>query len=190
MAFALGQSVVVDGIRGHVIEKLLKHTAVVERNGRKKTVPLSMVEPDDGPALPVEKTEPAKEVQTEQQSLPLDAEEKPASKRRSKKEAAPAPAAAAAAPASDDKDEGPVTHETAAKKEKPVKKITSGKDVCAFMSGIDNFNDLEKAVRAHKLFPSINKEAFKRAVEQKKTVGYGLLRMRIGNMLRAAERRV
>jgi hypothetical protein len=174
--FALGQKVVVEDQNG-VIEKIMKSSAKVNFDGKVRIVPFSLIE-DDG-------------------SSPAPAA--PAASRRREAPAAPAkPAAGKAAPAPAKKQKGYTIPQEDLDEANEVDKSEPGApeekkhyenrndNTAKFLSEFDDPVKMYNAVMRHEAHAFLNKDAMANLKPQLSKINTGLVRMRLGNMLRSA----
>jgi len=73
-------------------------------------------------------------------------------------------------------------------KSAPVSKsrVTVQDEVTKFLSKFDSAYPMVTAIRKSKYFATINRKSFDKTTKETKTLAFGLLRMRMGNLLRGA----
>lgn len=67
-----------------------------------------------------------------------------------------------------------------------VRRETVQDEVTRFLNKCDGHRDMIAKVKKSKYFANINQKAFSRTAKEANKIQYGLLRMRIGNLLRGA----
>lgn len=195
MNIEVGQTISIDGENGFTVVKIMKMTVKAEKDGVTKVYPIAMIDDASRGAGAVEDNETTTDcgevasmdgVSVQQQELPL---QNVPTKRRKKPETI-ATENPNEETAEDAGQESPLTSndvDGVAVVKKPRKPAVND-SVTVALAGADTASKVEKAARTHSSFPFINKVAFKRAIAEKGNLQLGLLRMRVGNMLRAAVR--
>ena len=168
MAYEVGQKVTVDGVKGFTIVKVMKSSAKVKSSQGKTSIkPFAFIEAEKGSA-PAKKSAPSRK-----RSAPP---EKKSSSRKRPSYTAP-----------DDEqgeDDDSVADEVSGAPAKKRETVDDG--VTSVLAKVDTPTKMIDAVKKHKAYKHINTEAFKRVVSQKNELGIGLIRMRLGNLLRGA----
>lgn len=194
--FAVGQKVKINDEGGYVIVKLMTQTAKVEKDGKTSIKPLVMLESNgvnqDGgnsermnqpkidapksrrrPANGTPKVEKPKEKSKAPKAKKSKAE-KPKAEKPKKNMRYIGPGA--------DPDDTPASVPSE-QRQYPRNK---GDAVSKYFADADTFSKLETAVRKHPAFGSINEKSFRNTLKKAKSLQFGLLRMRMGNLIRGA----
>lgn len=201
MSYEVGQAVIVDGVKGYTVVKVNRSSCKVEKDGKTSIKPLAFIEPAEAstkkkPAgtsrkRATKKTSGIKKVaggkkvnpnkvHKEDYEIQQEEEGKKNSRKRSK----------TSYTRDDDDGDDTSAADTVSQAPKSNKKRSTVQDpITKLLSKEDTVTKMINAVKKHKAYKHINQDAFKRVISQKNELGMGLIRMRLGNLLRGAVNR-